>query len=336
MLAPERRDVNSRILHIIPNEIYFEIFGHIATPTENLTEEQIRTFSRLSRVCRLFAGFCLPRTFEHVEFSGSIFRNDSPVAVYNDTIPYRTSRETTLCAQLAEKQPLALALAEKVKVCHFTNWKLDDNGSWAVRLFAKKYITAMVHMKHIRRLEFWNSYVDAEHWTAIAILKVLEDLLFDQCHFLSGPADDEPENRIQLKVSCLQVTECDGHRQPFAAVNVRHLRTLVVDFPALDYVDWFSQSTLTEIRICPGPLSYVADGSHIKRVHDMLMEAPKSVEALRLPLGIGASSPRGILKSMFNDPEGRVPPLLRSLTLSVNFHLPSIFHVSGIYSLNAW
>ena len=90
-------------------------------------------------------------------FSGAIFRDAEtgrclPV---NDAI-YKASRGTALCTQIAARQPLALAIAKKVKVCHFTDWKLDDTPPWAVRLLANKW---MLHMQNMRELQFTNGFV---------------------------------------------------------------------------------------------------------------------------------------------------------------------------------
>ena len=125
--APERQRAG-RILPIIPNEIYFCIFEHIAPPTGRLTSDHLGMFANLSRVCRFFANFCLPRIYEFVEFSGSVFREDTPTRI----AVYETSRETMLCTQIAAKQPLALALAKTVRVCYFAGLYsgLDGTCSW--------------------------------------------------------------------------------------------------------------------------------------------------------------------------------------------------------------
>ncbi|KAI9574387.1 hypothetical protein HD554DRAFT_28753 [Boletus coccyginus] len=218
--TPERQKAD-RILPIIPNEIYLCIFEYIAPPIGRLTPGQLRTYAHLSWVCRFFANFCLPRIFEFVEFSGAVLRNDMPTLRCSDAV-YKTSREATLCTQIAADQPLALALAERVTMCHFTNWQLDDTGSWAVRLFANKYIAAMSHMRNIRELGFFQSSVDAEHWDVIATLPLLEKLEFHSCRFLKGPADLEPEKRVMVKPSCLWlVGTSTGFRQPLAAIDFR-------------------------------------------------------------------------------------------------------------------
>ena len=280
--APARQGTD-RILPIIPNEIYFCIFEHIA-PQRRLTPEQLGIFTNLSHVCRFFANFCLPRIFEFVNFSGSIFCEDTPIGLRNDTT-YKTSRESILCRQIAVKQPLALALAKAVRVCHFTNWKLDDTGSWAVRLFVNKYIAGMLHMRNICELKFTASFVDAEHWNAIATLGSLEELSFEGCTFLQVPADVEPDKKVAVKVSRLRVVECDGFCQLLAAIDARYLRTLAMDNKFFDHVDWLSQSALTELHITfREPFLWTRDWhmDMMERVHDILMHASQSLEALAI------------------------------------------------------
>lgn len=262
-----------RVLPNIPNEIYLDILGYIAPSTGILTPEQHQIFSDLSCVCRFFANLCLPRVFESIEFSGSIFRDTMPSWLRNDTT-FKTSRESTLCAQIAANQPLALSLAQTVKICRFTDWKTNTAGAWALRIFSKKYLAAMVHMKSIHQLTFSDSFVDSEYWDAMATLPLLQELSFERCSFRAGPADVEPEKRVMLKVSRLQVTECPEIRQPFSVVDPRSLRTLVVDSKVLYHGDWISQFAVTELRICPW---YIVG----RRPSFM---APPSVETLWLSL----------------------------------------------------
>ena len=327
---------------IIPNEIYFCILDHIAPPTGRLTPEQLGIFTNLSHVCRFFANFCLPRIFEFVDFSGSILRDDTPIGLHNDAI-YKTSRESTLCTQIAAKQPLALALAKTVRVCYFTNWKLDDTGSWAVRLrlFADKYIAGMSHMRNIRELKFWESFVDAKHWNAIAALESLEELSFDWCTFLQGPADVEAEKRAKFKVSCLRVVNCHSLllHQVVAAIDTRYLRTLAVDNKSIDHIDWLSQSAVAElhftIRKSFGVILAYGD-SDLQRLHAILMQTSQSLSALTLfiddPLQLD-----GIVRRFFDDPVWKNLPLLRSLRviLYVRFlHGDTITAVRQIFSLS--
>ena len=400
-LAPERRR-GVRFLPTIPNEIYFCIFEHIAPPTGCLSPEQLGIFTNLAGVCRFFANFCLPRIFELVVFSGSIFSNDSP-GFGNDAV-YKTSRESTLCTQIAAKQPLALALAKTVRVCHFTDWELDDTGSWAVRLFVNKYLAGMLHMQNIRKLTFTASFVDAEHWNAIATLGSLEELSFDSCQFLRGPADVEPEKRVRVrvsrlrvvqcdglcqpvvaidarylrvlkftdsfvdaedwnaiatlesveelsfdrcsfpqdpvdiepqkrvrvKVSRLRVVQCDGLRQPVAAIDARYLRTLAMDFLFLDFVDWLSQSTLTELHVTIWrPFDVTLDS--MQQLHAIL-QAHQSLEALVLFIDCPLSE-EDIVRRLFDDPMWNRLPLLRSLTLRA--HLLNIDTAVGVCPLSS-
>ena len=304
---------------IIPNEIYFCILDYIAPPTGRLWPEQLGIFTNLSRVCRFFANFCLPRIFEFVVFSGSMFSDDTLTGLRND----KTSRESTLCTQIAAKQPLALALAKTVRVCQFTDWKLDDAGSWAVlfREFADKYIAAILHMKNIRELKFRNSFVDAEHWNAITTLESLEELSFDWCTFRQGLADFDAEKSAKVKVSRLRVVNCDSMilYQIIAVIDARYLRTLAVDNKSIGYIDWLSQFALTELHITIRQFFHATPGyMPVQRLHAILTQTSQSLEALTLfvddPLQL-----ESIVRRLFDDPVWENLPLLRSLKLLVQF-----------------
>ena len=314
-LAPERR-IGDRILPIIPNEIYLHVLDHIARPTGPLEPEELREFTTLSRVCRFFANVCLPRIFELVEFSGSMFDDDIATTLRNDAI-CKASRMNTLCTQIVAKRPLALALVKTVKACRFTDWTLDDTGSWAVRLFAKKYIDGMSHMINIRKLEFSNSFVDTDHWNAIATLASLEELSFNRCDFLGGPADVEPDEWVKIKLTRLCVTDCEGVRQPIAATDPRSLRTLDMDGPFLEEVDWLPQSALTELYFRTQALNSVNSVEYIEQLHTVLTQVPKSLEAIWLYVDTSSPIAQDIVGRIFDDPEWKNLPLVRSLTLEV-------------------
>ena len=304
---------------IIPNEIYFCILDYIAPPTGRLWPEQLGIFTNLSRVCRFFANFCLPRIFEFVVFSGSMFSDDTLTGLRND----KTSRESTLCTQIAAKQPLALALAKTVRVFQFTDWKLDGAGSWAAlfRPFADKYIAAMLHMKNIRELKFRNSIVDVEHWNSIRTLESLEELSFDLCTFRRGPADVEAEKRAKFKVSCLWVVNCHSLllHQVVVAIDARYLRTLTVYNKSIgySYIDWLSQSALTEVHFIIWQYFY-AIPDNLQSLQVIVMQTRKSLEALTLFVDDPLQLER-ILRRLFNDPVWKNLPLLRSLKLLVQF-----------------
>ena len=126
--SPRTTEIGSNLAHHTRRDI----FEHIVLPNKRLTPEQVQVFINLSRVCRLFADFCLSRIFELVEFSGSIFRDITPASLRNDAA-YKASRKGALCTQVATKEPFARALAKTVRVCHFVHWKLDKTGSQGVR-----------------------------------------------------------------------------------------------------------------------------------------------------------------------------------------------------------
>ncbi|KAF9236789.1 hypothetical protein BU15DRAFT_63714 [Melanogaster broomeanus] len=160
--TPERR-AEDRDLRIIPNEIYLAIFEHIAPPSGRLSPEDLGTLTNLSLVCRFFGNLCLPRIFEYLELSGSVFGDHNPLPHRNDA----TSRGMTLCSQIAAKEPLALSLAQCVKVCHFRDWRLGTESSWVVQAFSRVCVAGIARMKNIRELKFFGSFVNKGHWDVI-------------------------------------------------------------------------------------------------------------------------------------------------------------------------
>jgi len=296
--TPERR-IGCRNLPIIPNEIYLTIFEHIAPTSTKLSPEQLKTFSKLSRICRLFCNVCLPRIFEYLEFSGSIF----------DTLPAQAARMASrawiLCQQIAAKQPLALSLAQYVKVCRFTDFLDAGAGSWGVQMFSKLYISSMAHMKNIRKLYFLQSSVENEHWDVITNLGSLQELSFTLCNFVDGFADVDHGKRLKVKVPCLRIIMCSGVSQLTAAIDARHLRTLTIDptFSA-DQFDWLSEIVITELCIHDAYMQ----GSH-RNVKHILNKMPQSIQVLTLPVYARAEI------ELFGDPMWKNIPLLRSLTL---------------------
>ena len=272
-------------------------------------------FANLSRVCRFFANFCLPRIYEFVEFSGSVFREDTPTKI----AVYETSRETMLCTQIAAKQPLALALAKTVRVCYFAGLYsgLDGTGSWVTRSFTNKCIAGMLHIKNLRELKFTASFVDAGDWDAIATLGSLEELSFDSCDFLSGAVDVELEKRVRVKVSRLQMVDCIGVRQPIAAIDARSLRTLVMDDLTFDHVTWLSQTALTELHVTIRRSFDNSVDLQMQRLYAILIQAHQSLEALALFVEVSFGLAQEVVRNTFDDPAWKNLPLLRSLTLSV-------------------
>ena len=254
-----------------------------------------------------------------MDFSGPIPHDDTPIGLHNDTI-YKTSRESTLCTQIAAKQPLALALAKTVRVCYFTNWKLDDTGSWAdrPRPFADKYIAGMLHIKNIRELKFWNSFVDAEHWNAISTLESLKELSFDFCGFRQDLADVEAEKSTKVKVSRLRVVDCDSLllHQLIAAIDARYLRTLAVDKKFFNHIDWLSQSPLTELHFTIRSIDATVD--HVPQLRVILMQLHQSLEKLTLYFDVPLQL-EDIVRRLFDDPMWKGMPLLRAFILCVPY-----------------
>ncbi|KIJ08747.1 hypothetical protein PAXINDRAFT_102462 [Paxillus involutus ATCC 200175] len=306
--TPERR-AGDRDLPILPNEIYLIIFEDIAPTSSRLSPKQLLTLSNLSRVCRFFGNICLPRIFEYIAFINFMSRYSYPPT----EIP-RISRARALCEQVATKEPLALSLAQCVKVCHFMGWRFASGGpgSWAVQTFSELCLSGMAHMKNISKLEFFESSVQKAHWDVITTLESLEELRFTGCNFLDGPADVDPGKRLKVKVPCLQVYEGCGNRQLAAAIDPRHLRTLTMDLAFSNQVDWLSDTALTELYVTPSDLEpalgTINRPAHVKRI---LSETPQSIEVLGLPVYPNLDS------ELLRDPAWKNIPLLRSLMLKV-------------------
>jgi hypothetical protein len=200
-------------------------------------------------------------------------------------------------------------------------------GSWAIRLFVKKYIAGMLHMTNSRDLKFSESFVDVEHWNAVATLGSLEELAFYSCKFLQGPANVEPEKRVKVKVSRLQVVNCIELRPLITAIDARYLRTLAIDNNFFDHVHWLSPSALTELYITIWlwrDIDVTPDVTpdYMQRLHAILMQAHQSLEGLTL--FFDCSLPvrlEDIIRRMFDNPVWKNLPLLRSLKLIVQFPL---------------
>ena len=170
-------------------------------------------------------------------------------------------------------------------------------------------------MINIRQLEFYKSFVDTEHWNVIATLGSLEELSFDWCNFLDGPADVEPDERVKIKLTHLHVTDCEGVCQPIAATDPCYLRILGMDQVFFEEVDWLPQSALTELYFrTHGALNQVWC---IEQLHTVLTQVPKSLEAIWLYVDTSSSAAQEIFGHMFDDPEWKNLPLIRSLTLEV-------------------
>ncbi|KAF9233050.1 hypothetical protein BU15DRAFT_80520 [Melanogaster broomeanus] len=310
--TPERRS-GDRDLRIIPNEIYLTIFEHVALPSARLSPEQLETFTNLCLVCRSFGNLCLPRVFEHVEIHG--FGNRAPLTRVGGHAPLTdssASRGRMLCQHIAAKEPLALELARCVKVCYVTNWPLGLEVSSELQMLSQIYLTGIARMKHIHELKISYSNVKTDHWNVISTLESLQELRFHYCDFLESRADLDPD---KVKVLCFEAKLCRGAYHPSAAIDSRHLRTLVIHLTNAqfgDEVGWVSETAVTELQICIDP---VIPMSHIRHLQDILHHTARSLQVLTLP--IYPFSDRSQI--LFEDPAWRNMPHLRSLTLRVQY-----------------
>ncbi|KAI9462072.1 hypothetical protein HD554DRAFT_1470050 [Boletus coccyginus] len=297
--TPERRlasEKANQILPIIPNEIYLCILELIAPATDCLTPEQCKTCAHLSGVCRFFANFCLPRVFEFIEFSGPLFDDALTPQHCHDAV-YETTRETVLCTQIAAKQPLALALAKRVMTCHFTNFRryrwsqeLDDTDKLL-------YHAGMSHMRNIRELAFFQCFVDAGQWDAIAALPSLEALGFRACRFPRHFEGIGPGERVKVKPSRFWLVR-SKHRRPLGAIDVQCLRALAADH--------FAYFTILDLN-------------------------PQSLEALALLIDDEFSSGLDLLRRTLDELVWKNLPVLQSLTLRI--HAPNLIEVRQLSSL---
>ncbi|KAF9230674.1 hypothetical protein BU15DRAFT_83331 [Melanogaster broomeanus] len=257
-------------------------------------------FTNLCLVCRFFGNLCLPRVFEHVEF----YEYD------RDTCGV-VSPGRTLCQHIAAKEPLALALAQCVKCCYLTNWPLASDAWPELRTLSRINLTGMARMKNIRELRISASNVKMVHWDVIAALESLQELCFECCVFWDDPADLDLDKKV--KVLCLEVSWCTGACSPYAAIDARHLRTLIMDMTDVGLgheIEWLSETAITELRIYS---HHVPTMSHIRRLQDILHHTSHSFQVLTLPIYPFSD----VTRALFEDPAWGNMPHLRSLTLQV-------------------
>jgi len=307
--APERR--SSRVeqaLPVIPSEIYLNIIDLIVPPTMatmDLAPNQLKILCNLSRVCKLFANICLPRLYESVELSGPPTRYCDPT--------YKALLGSVLCTQIAEKQPLALALAQTVRACCV--------GVWRDALYAKRCIVAVSHMKNIRKFEFSQFTINAMHWSMIVALPSLEDLSFDACRFLQGFASTEAEMNPKLKLSRLRVIDCTwGSQLLFAAIDLVYLRMVIMNLWAVEDADWLRHSAITELDLYSFEDSMESDLDFTPELSAVLVNMPRSLEVLRFSAGeiAACNIAADISESMMEDPAWKDLSSLCSFTLRVD------------------
>ncbi|KAF9232245.1 hypothetical protein BU15DRAFT_14611, partial [Melanogaster broomeanus] len=167
--APERR-AGDRDLRIIPHEIYLAIFKHIAPTSGPLHLRNELTLFQLSRVCKFFRNLSLPPIFDYITFYDPTFDDHQPLLLRKNA----TSKGVILCRQIAAKEPLALFLAQCVKVCHFEGWQPGRNDYGGAQMSSRIYVSGLAHMRNIRELKFFfRSFVNNPLWDVIANLESL-------------------------------------------------------------------------------------------------------------------------------------------------------------------
>ncbi|KAF9229975.1 hypothetical protein BU15DRAFT_84235 [Melanogaster broomeanus] len=218
-----------------------------------------------------------------------------------------------LCQHIAAKEPLALALAECVKVCRVTNCRLGLGGSSNLEMLSQIYLAGMARMKNIRELEISHSNVTTDYWDVISTLELLQKLCYHSCDFLESPVGIDPDRKV--KVPYLEAMRCNRPYHMYAAVDARHLRTLVIDMMDVDFgyeTDWLSLSgtAVTELRIYSHHIPAIW---HIRRLQEILRHTAHSLQALTLLIYPFSD----VTQVLFEDPAWRNMPHLRSLTLQV-------------------
>ncbi|KAF9230007.1 hypothetical protein BU15DRAFT_84189 [Melanogaster broomeanus] len=216
-----------------------------------------------------------------------------------------------LCQHIAAKEPLALALAECVKVCHVTDCDLGLQDSSNLEMLSRIYLAGMAGMKNIRELEISHSNVTTDYWDVISTLELLQKLCFHSCDFLESPVGIDPDKKF--KVSCLEAMRCKRPYHSYAAVDARDVRTLAMDTIGVGFgrdIDWLSETALTELRIYADhePAMW-----HILRLRDILHRMSCSLQVLELPICPFSN----LGQILFEHPGWRNMHHLRSLTLQV-------------------
>jgi hypothetical protein len=231
-------------LPLIPNEIYLAILDCIASSSEPLPQQHIKTFIALALVCRFFCAVALPRVFERVVFSGNITGTDRAQACC----------KTMWARQIVANTEPAKSIALYVKECYFKYWSGPKDEQLFHFPFPTLYCPAMARMTNIRKVKFDMSFVKKEHWEAMAALKQLDCLHFSYCSFTENPPDQElsvrtvtlvgsptPFTLWPIATSTLRTLETDDLEAVLKLVTARQLS--IKNF-VLHYTDSFKVNML--------------------------------------------------------------------------------------------
>ena len=143
--------------------------------------------------------------------------------------------------------------------------------------------------------------------------------------FLRGPADAEPDKRVKIKVSRLQVVDCSGNRQPFVTIDIRCLHELLTNFRFLAQVDWLLRSTLTTLFV-------IIHGIHPGLTEEEFMEqlnvtrqiqASRSLRGLAFSVEVDLIPAQDVLRRMLDDPAWSVPESLLMWVHSLDSEAPT-------------
>lgn len=129
---------------------------------------------------------------------------------------------------------LALALAQKVKTCHFTNPR-PRNGIFQRAVDHFTLNKSIVAMKNICKLQLSNRDVYPEDWNAIVALPSLDNLSSHDCYVMSRFLVGLDQKKwLKVKVSRLSMVECICCQELLAATDMGCLRMLTMDLMSIE------------------------------------------------------------------------------------------------------
>ncbi|KAJ7710539.1 hypothetical protein B0H17DRAFT_2648 [Mycena rosella] len=143
--TPSRRR-GSRILSLLPTEVYLEIFAYLEPSEKDNVVDCKHIFSNLALVCRFFCAHAISRVYRSIEFSG---RDASSGAPGFCRLLLRGTNSTV--QNHASDARFPLHVAQSVRECTFRNWI----GIPSAAAFLKSYCKAVGQMPNIQcfRLE---------------------------------------------------------------------------------------------------------------------------------------------------------------------------------------
>ncbi|KAJ7710557.1 hypothetical protein B0H17DRAFT_3113 [Mycena rosella] len=142
--TPSRRR-GSRILSLLPTEVYLEIFAYLEPSEKDNVVDCKHIFSNLALVCRFFCAHAISRVYRSIEFSGRDASSGAPgfcrllLQGTNSTVQNH-----------AFDARFALHVAQSVRECTFRDWI----GIPSAAAFLKSYCKAVGQMPNIECFRF--------------------------------------------------------------------------------------------------------------------------------------------------------------------------------------